>query len=315
MKSSDDILVSVVIPTYSRNEMLGRAIDSIINQTHQNLEIIVVDDNPAESEYRASAEAIMKEYESDNRIHYIQNEHNLGGSGARNVGIEASHGDYIAFLDDDDEYLPTKIEKQLNKFLTSKDDKLALVYCDVVHVGIEGNIDCTVKRRRKGNCIYEAIKDDCIAATSQWLVKKEFLNDVGNFSIVPCKQDSTVILKLLVKGYTVDYVPEILSKYYNYQDTNRISFSSKRAEGELLYYEACRNAKNVLSSRKQRKIDYILDSRLYQLYSRKVSFSEEKRNDAYQRMVNSRPIFTRFELKRKKYVRNVKTRIKRFINK
>ena len=61
-------LVSVVIPTYSRNETLIRAIESILNQTHSNVEVIVIDDNPAESEWRKSSEALMEKYENNPKV-------------------------------------------------------------------------------------------------------------------------------------------------------------------------------------------------------------------------------------------------------
>ena len=123
----EDVLVSVVIPTYSRSDTLERALNGILKQTYQNLDIIVVDDNPPNSVYRLFVQQIIKKYASDQRIRYIQNTQNLGGAGARNVGIEAAKGEYIAFLDDDDEYYPEKIEKQLKVFLNSDSDKLALV--------------------------------------------------------------------------------------------------------------------------------------------------------------------------------------------
>ena len=154
MKKPNEILVSVVIPTYSRNDMLERAINCALAQTHKNIEVIVVDDNPSDSEYRKMAEAIMQKYKDDSRVRYIQNPENLGGAGARNVGIEASKGAYIAFLDDDDEYYPTKVEKQLDVFLNSTSDKLALVYCDVEHANRNGQVDCVIKAKYKGNCLY-----------------------------------------------------------------------------------------------------------------------------------------------------------------
>lgn len=267
MRSSEEVLVSVVIPTYSRNDMLSRAIDCILAQTHKLLDIIVVDDNPPESEYRASTEQLMKKYETDERIRYIQNEKNLGGSGARNVGIEAAKGEYIAFLDDDDEYYPEKIEKQLAVFLNSTSDKLALVYCDVAHVGKEGTeFQCVIRKRHRGNCLYEAIVDDCLASTSMWLVKKEHLNAVGNFTIVPCKQDSTVIIKLLEAGYEVDYVPEILCLYRNYKDGTRISFGPKKIQGEELFYELCKKCYGKFTSRQIKNIEYSFAVRLFLLY-------------------------------------------------
>ena len=303
MSKREDILVSVVIPTYSRNDMLERAINCIQKQTYQNLDIIVVDDNPPESEFRLSTQRIMQKYATDERIRYIQNPQNLGGAGARNVGIEASKGEYIAFLDDDDEYYPEKIEKQLQVFLDSKSDKLALVYCDVEHVGINNHVDCVIRKRYRGNCLYEAIEDDCIASTSMWLVKKSILESVGNFSIVPCKQDSTVILKLLDKGYEVDFVPEVLCSYRNVASGVRISLGPRKVEGELMFYDACCKMYDRMTPKQIRYIEFSFAKRLYVLYSRRNQKWKENRIAERNKMFRLRPIAAAaFLLRRKIHV-------------
>lgn len=303
MSKREDILVSVVIPTYSRNDMLERAINCIQKQTHQNLDIIVVDDNPPESEFRLSTQKIMQKYATDERIRYIQNPQNLGGAGARNVGIEASKGEYIAFLDDDDECYPQKIEKQLQVFVDSKSDKLALVYCDVEHIGVNNHVDCVIRKRYRGNCLYEAIEDDCIASTSMWLVKKSILESVGNFSIVPCKQDSTVILKLLDKGYEVDFVPEVLCSYRNVASGVRISLGPRKVEGELMFYDACCKMYDRMTPKQIRYIEFSFAKRLYVLYSRRNQQWKENRIAERKKMFRLRPIAAAaFLLRRKIHV-------------
>lgn len=300
MSKREDVLVSVVIPTYSRNDVLERAINCILKQTYQNLEIIVVDDNPPESEYRLSTRKIMKKYTSDQRIRYIQNPQNLGGAGARNVGIEAAKGEYIAFLDDDDEYYPEKIEKQLNVFRKSSSDKLALVYCDVEHIGKNNHVDCVIRKRHRGNCLYEAIEDDCIASTSMWLVKKSLLESVGNFSLVPCKQDSTVILKLLERGYEVDFVPEVLCIYHNTKDGVRISLGPQKVEGELMFYGACCKVYDKLTSKQIKNIEYSFAKRLYILYGYRRQAGRKNQIAERNKMWKLRPVAaTAFLVRRK----------------
>ena len=303
MSKREEILVSVVIPTYSRNDMLEKAISCIQNQTHQNLDIIVVDDNQPESEFRISTEKIMQKYAVDKRIRYIQNSKNLGGAGARNVGIKASKGEYIAFLDDDDLYYPEKIEKQLKVFLKSSSNKLALVYCDVEHIGRNDHVDCVIRKRYRGNCLYEAIEDDCIASTSMWLVRKSLLEEVGNFSIVPCKQDSTVILKLLEKGYEVDFVPEVLCSYRNIASGVRISLGPKKVEGELIFYEACRKVYSRMTPKQIRYIEFSFAKRLYVLYCHRKDEGREQRILERNKMWRLRPVAAAtFLLRRKIHV-------------
>jgi glycosyltransferase involved in cell wall biosynthesis len=103
-------LVSIIIPTYNRGYILSRAIESVLNQTYQNTEIIIVDDCSTDN-----TEEIVKKF-SDSRIQYISHSKNRGASAARNTGIKTAKGDFIAFLDSDDEYLPGKIEKSLAVF-------------------------------------------------------------------------------------------------------------------------------------------------------------------------------------------------------
>ena len=99
--------VSVIIPTHNRAKLLGRAIESVREQTYHNLEIIVVDDNSTDN-----TEEVVKKFR-DPRLTYIRHERNRGGSAARNTGIRAATSEYIAFLDDDDEWLESKTDQQL----------------------------------------------------------------------------------------------------------------------------------------------------------------------------------------------------------
>lgn len=106
-------IVSVIIPTYGGNTSLELAVDSVLSQVFQPFEIIVVDDNNPETEERKKTEMLMKKFRNDFRVKYIQHEKNKNGAAARNTGVRASSGKYIAFLDDDDCFLPHKLEKQV----------------------------------------------------------------------------------------------------------------------------------------------------------------------------------------------------------
>ena len=117
--------VSAVITTYKRApELLERAILSILAQTYPIKELIVVDDSPADYSLRASVAETVGKY-ADRGVRYIQHPANMGVSVARNTGASNCTGEFIAFLDDDDEWMPEKIEKQLKK----ASDNVALVYC------------------------------------------------------------------------------------------------------------------------------------------------------------------------------------------
>ncbi|MEZ4907356.1 MAG: glycosyltransferase family 2 protein [Saprospiraceae bacterium] len=100
MNSDQEILFSIVMPTYNRAQMISKSIESVISQSYNNWELIIVDDGSEDN-----TKHVVSEFQkSENRIHYIYQE-NRGRSSARNLGIELSNGKYISFLDDDDYYL------------------------------------------------------------------------------------------------------------------------------------------------------------------------------------------------------------------
>src|SRR5690606_10648341 len=102
--------VSVIIPTYNRSELLKKAIESLENQSHQNFEIIIIDDCSTDD----TAEVVRGM--DDERIIYLRHDTNKGGSEARNTGIKQATGSFIGFLDSDDQWLPDKLERQLKQF-------------------------------------------------------------------------------------------------------------------------------------------------------------------------------------------------------
>ncbi len=118
----DAPLISVVLPTFNRKRLLPRAINSVLNQTYKNLELIIIDDGSTDN-----TEEIVKAY-SDTRIRYCKQKLNRGGSAARNAGIKLAKGELISFQDSDDEWLPEKLERQVRKFSEVGDD-VGVIYC------------------------------------------------------------------------------------------------------------------------------------------------------------------------------------------
>ena len=115
-------LVSVIIPTYKRPNMLGRAIDSVLGQSYTNIEVVVVDDNSDGDKYRLETIQYMERYANDYRVKYIKHKTNQNGSAARNTGIQNSVGEYIAFLDDDDYFLKDRIKEAIHFLQNSSAD-------------------------------------------------------------------------------------------------------------------------------------------------------------------------------------------------
>ena len=131
-------LVSVVIPTFKRSEMLSRAVESVLNQSYTNIELLLVNDNEPFDKYTEELRERVAQYERDSRFHFIVQNKHINGAVARNVGIREAKGEYVALLDDDDWWETDKNEKQVNAFQTIGADY--------------GVVSCKVKRVKGENC-------------------------------------------------------------------------------------------------------------------------------------------------------------------
>ncbi|AGL03392.1 glycosyltransferase family 2 protein [Desulfoscipio gibsoniae] len=216
----EESLISVVIPTYKRPPpMVKRALESVINQSYKNIEIIVVDDSPADFAERGAVEATIKSL-NDRRVSYIKHEQNMGGCAARNTGIEASRGKFIAFLDDDDEWLPEKLHKQMAKMTGPS---IGIVYCGYKI------FDATTQTTRLipgqnlvGSVFDDLILSNFIGSTSFVLVRRECFEECGLFdTAMRSSQDHDMWLRISLK-YQVNFVDEPLVIYYAH-DGERIS--------------------------------------------------------------------------------------------
>lgn len=209
--------VSVVIPVRNRAVALRRAIDSVLAQTVQDFEIIVVDD--------ASTDGTPESIASyrDPRIKSIRHERNRGGGIARNTGIRASSSPFVAFLDSDDEWLPTKLEKQLACFERSGKN-VALVYSGAERVHSDGTIEVHVPRR-DDNLSRTLLTDNVIGETSVGMVRRSALEAIGGFDEeLPAAQDMDLWLRLCER-YGADFVPEALVRVSKANDQGRITAS------------------------------------------------------------------------------------------
>jgi glycosyltransferase involved in cell wall biosynthesis len=197
-------VVSVIIPTYNRSQMLSRAIQSVLMQTFQDFELLVVDD-ASEDNTEEAVKGIR-----DQRIHYIRHEKNKGGSAARNTGIQAALGKYIAFLDSDDEWLPEKLERQIAK-INSAAPSVGFVYTGFISISAKtGKMMNRLIPQKAPNVYSRALE----ANGSSLLVKKECFEKVGLFdeTLASC-QDWDMAIRLS-RCYGLDFVPEALVKYY-----------------------------------------------------------------------------------------------------
>lgn len=173
---TDSEIVSAVITTRNRLKYLKRAIDSVFSQTYSNIECIIVSDASTDGtdDYCKSR--------SDIRFISIPHKESRGGNYARNLGIKASKGKYIAFLDDDDYWLPTKIEKQLALI---EEKRCECVYClrliEFVKNGIVSSKRIESKNYKLEGDLSHKIFRHWIASTSCLMVSKQLLDTIGGF--------------------------------------------------------------------------------------------------------------------------------------
>ncbi len=225
--------VSVIIPTYKRSQFLQRAIDSVLNQTYKNLEIIVVDDNEPNSDFRKKTEMKMQKYADNTKVVYIKNNKNLGGALARNEGIFNATGDYITFLDDDDIYLPQKIEVQLGYMLKNDWD---LSFSDVrIHNNNDILIDYREHKYVKDLSNKELLKQHImhhLTPTATYMFKRQAIIDIGGFDDVKMGQEFMLMLKAIEGNLKIGYIPFAHVIQYAH-DGERISVGSNKLEKEI----------------------------------------------------------------------------------
>ncbi|MBN2725862.1 glycosyltransferase family 2 protein [Candidatus Mcinerneyibacteriota bacterium] len=250
-------LVSVIVPTYRRPDRLERALDSIKAQSYRNIEIIVVDDNSPGDEYRRKTEDFIRQYPSSLPLRYVQMDENRGGAMARNRGIIEAEGVFITFLDDDDEYLPEKVEKQVDRFTNSHMGNLGLVYCQINFMDSRGKFrKMRAPVHARGN--KDAMKKHMIrnlAPTSGLMIPKQVLDEVGGFADLLTGHEYELILRILGRGYQAEYNKEALVNMH-YHTSGRISTSRKKIRGEKALFQIKKKYFYLVGGQVAKRVSY-----------------------------------------------------------
>jgi glycosyltransferase involved in cell wall biosynthesis len=203
-------LVSVVIPSYNAARTIGRAIRSSLDQDYRHLEVIVADDCSAD-ETEAAVAGI-----GDRRVVFNRGRLNGGAAAARNRGIRHASGEYVAFLDADDLWLPTKISTQVR--LMEANPRATLVTCDCLFYDGAGRPRASFYSRRTpagGQNAWRVLLAYNFIQTSTVLVRRSDLVQVGGFSeSLPTGEDQDLWMRLAGRGH-VEFVPDILVNVYD----------------------------------------------------------------------------------------------------
>ena len=176
MQEKTEPLVSAIIITHNRKELVQGAITSVLNQTYKNIELFVIDDASADG----TKELLQKKAINEGFTYiYIPQKESKGGNHARNVGIQNSHGEYVAFLDDDDEWLPEKTEKQV-KFLQEHPECGVVACFNIVEFDFKDRYPEKRDGMMEGD-VHERIFTWIPFVTSVSIYRRQVLEEVGFF--------------------------------------------------------------------------------------------------------------------------------------
>ncbi len=247
-------LISIIITTKNREDLLKRAISSVINQTYSNLEIIIINDASEDN-----TKEILEEFEKlDSRIKVIHNKKTLGSNPSRNIAIDIAKGKFIAGLDDDDEFMPNRIEVLLKNY----DEKYAFVTSWNIVIK-KGGIK-SFRQPKEEIELNDVLVDNLLM--NQGLIEKQRIINANMYDekLVSC-QDYDMWLRLILKYGKVKVVQEYLQLIHEDDNITRISTLSKiKFSGYLKFYKKYKYLMNLTQ-----KKDWLF--RFYGLRKKKLS--------------------------------------------
>tara|TARA_B100000161_G_scaffold237398_1_gene187737 strand:+ start:600 stop:1343 length:744 start_codon:yes stop_codon:yes gene_type:complete len=221
-------LVSVIIPYYKKKKYIINSIKSVLNQTYENLEIIIIYDD----ENQNDLDFIQEIKKKDKRIFIIKNLKTMGAGDSRNIGINNSKGQYIAFLDADDTWQNDKLNKQIN-FMKSNDYKITHTSYYIV----DESQRIIGKRIARNFFRLNDLLKSCDIGTSTVILKKDLINDNVKFASLKTKEDYVLWLKLLEKNAKIYGLDEILTFWTKSRSSLSSSTFQKLIDGFRVYYK------------------------------------------------------------------------------
>lgn len=248
-------LVSVVIPTHNRDKLVSRAVDSVLSQTYQPIEVIVVSDGSTDH-----TDQIMAEYEKKYpNVRYIAYKPGKGGNHARNTGIKAAQGEYVAFLDDDDEWLAEKIEKQIKIF--EADPKIGIVCTAISSIYDDSGKKKEFIPKAPYDCSVEILKHNVIGPTITVCVRHELLDEVGMFDEDLCAMQDWDLWIRLCQITKVGVVTTPCVLYHNATENGQISWNYKKnAEASEYLQKKYRELREKKLTKDEIKSEYIMEA-------------------------------------------------------
>lgn len=264
-------LVSIIITTYGGKEAVVDAVESCLNQTYENVEVIVVDDSGLGTARQKNTAQLLEQYITQNKITYIPHQTNRNASVARNTGIKASKGDLIALLDDDDIFCDRKIEEQVKAF-DKLSDEYGVVYCTLKDTLEDGNVeihpaDCD------GFVLYDFLMMKVSACTSDIMFRRKYYDQIDGFDESFTRhQDWEFLARMAVvcKFHGISYIgTEKHSKYVvkRYSATQAEIFRKH-------YWKTLDNVTEILSAKERERVFSHEYNEVAKLFFREKNFKK-----------------------------------------
>lgn len=219
-------LVSVIIPFYKKKKYISETVSSVLEQTYENIEIIIVYDDLEKNDLNF----LRKNFSNNSKIRIIINDRNLGAGLSRNKGIAVAKGRYVGFIDADDLWSREKISKQIT-FM--KKNNFQMSHTSYKIINEEGEILNIRKSRYFNN--YKNILTSCDIGLSSVLLKKELITDEIKFASLKTKEDFVLWLKILKSGFEIGALEEPLMSWRKTKGSLSSSIFQKLKDGFKVY--------------------------------------------------------------------------------
>lgn len=240
-------MISVIVPIYNMEKYLKRCLDSIVNQTYSDLEIILINDGSKDN-----SKEICDDYaKKDKRIRVIHKD-NEGVSAARNDGIDAANGEYLAFVDSDDYIAPDMIERLYNNTKAYNADISICDFCATTDTNCVGTKSNSVVSMNADLAIKHLYIDADIGFVILWgkLFRKEIFDEIRLPKGIKCAEDNYISYKLLYKANTITFEKSKLYMYFQRADSETKTFDSSSAEDFKAFGE------QMLFWKKENRMDF-----------------------------------------------------------
>lgn len=243
-------LVSVIIPTYKRSDMLARCIDSVLNQTYRNLELILVNDNNVGDEYSLQLYRLLEGY-TDDRLIFVEQKQHINGAVARNVGIRKARGEFIAFNDDDDYWEPQKIERQV-QLLSDLDESWGAVSC-LMRIYRGNKLREAALPYRDGSILLDILTRKTSMGTGALLIRHTALDDIGYFDEKLVRHQDLQLFARLTEKYKVK-LDRVYLHNRDVSDTQNRPNANQLIEVKKAFFESIGDIMDRLSESDRKKV-------------------------------------------------------------